>query len=140
MHGEYSWSYVQHFKDVLTKLTFLVHESRHKNWFIQGLLPLTMISLSQQVIDSPRIVLEKVMKFEDMDNYPNTNVVGDSSYSRELAQVHNKLVEITKRIEDLNTKRSSTESMVYQLHDERTSCFIIPRDERWKNCVGIWSI
>ena len=58
MQGEYTWDYAWSLIDVLTNHSFPMHDFHHKEWFIQGLLPLTKIPLSQQVIDSPGIELE----------------------------------------------------------------------------------
>ena len=69
----------------------MVHETHHKEWFIQGLLLLRRIPLSQRVMDSPITTLEKAMKFKAMDNYANSISVGASSSSGEMVQVHNKL-------------------------------------------------
>jgi hypothetical protein len=39
--GESAWEYNQIFKDVIGKLENPIHEDHQREWFIQGLLPLT---------------------------------------------------------------------------------------------------
>jgi hypothetical protein len=39
--GESSWEYNQRFKDAIGKLANPIHEDHQREWFIQGLLPLT---------------------------------------------------------------------------------------------------
>lgn len=42
---ETAWEYMQRLKDALGKLTNPLHESHQREWYIQGLLPLTKIPL-----------------------------------------------------------------------------------------------
>jgi len=43
---------MQRLKDALSKLTNPIHETHVQEWYIQGLLPLTKIPLTQQKITS----------------------------------------------------------------------------------------
>jgi hypothetical protein len=45
--GESSWEYSQKFKDVIGRLAHPIHEDHQREWYIQGLLPLTRIPLTQ---------------------------------------------------------------------------------------------
>jgi hypothetical protein len=48
--GESSWEYIHKFKDAIGRLAHPIHEEHQREWYIQGLLPLTRISLMQQRI------------------------------------------------------------------------------------------
>jgi hypothetical protein len=49
---------------VIGKLANPIHEDHQREWFIQGLLPLTCIPLTQQRIATLGEALEKSMKIE----------------------------------------------------------------------------
>jgi hypothetical protein len=48
--GESAWEYSQKFKYSIGRLVHPIHEENQIEWYIQGLLPLTWISLTQQWI------------------------------------------------------------------------------------------
>jgi hypothetical protein len=77
--GESSWEYNQRFKDAIGKLENPIHEYHQWEWFIQGLLPLTRIPLTQQRITTLGKALEKVMKIEAMEGYPE-DIAHDVTY------------------------------------------------------------
>jgi hypothetical protein len=68
--GESSWEYNQRFKDAIGKLANPIHEDHQWEWFIQGILPLTQIPLTQQWITTLGEALEHAMKIEVMVGYP----------------------------------------------------------------------
>jgi hypothetical protein len=47
-----------------------IHEDHQREWYIQGLLPLMRIALTQQQIATLTISLEQSMKIEAMEGYP----------------------------------------------------------------------
>jgi hypothetical protein len=65
--NESAWEYNQIFKDVIGKLENPIHEDHQREWFIQGLLPLTRIPLTQQRITTLGEALEQAMKIEAME-------------------------------------------------------------------------
>jgi len=48
--GLYSWEYIQNFKDVIGRIVHPIHEYHQREWYIQGLLSLMRIPLTQQRI------------------------------------------------------------------------------------------
>jgi hypothetical protein len=56
--GESTWEYNQRFKDAIGNLENPIHEDHQREWFIQGLLPLTHIPLTQQRITTLAEALE----------------------------------------------------------------------------------
>jgi hypothetical protein len=58
--GESAWEYSQKFKDVIGRLVHPIHEDHQREWYIQGLLPLMRIPLTQQWIATLTDALEQV--------------------------------------------------------------------------------
>jgi len=48
--GESSWEYSQNFKDTIGRLVYPFQEDHQREWYIQGLLHITRIPLTQQLI------------------------------------------------------------------------------------------
>jgi hypothetical protein len=46
--GEYSWEYSHKFKGAIERLAHPIHEDRQREWYIQGLLPMKIIPLTQK--------------------------------------------------------------------------------------------
>jgi hypothetical protein len=67
--GESAWEYSQKFKDAIGRLAHPIHEEHQREWYIQGLLPLTHILLTQQWIATLTDALEQSMKIEAMAGY-----------------------------------------------------------------------
>jgi hypothetical protein len=70
--GESSWEYNQKFKDSIGRLSHPIDEEHQREWYIQGLLPLTQIPLTQQWIATFTDALEQSMKIEAMAGYPGS--------------------------------------------------------------------
>jgi hypothetical protein len=64
--GETAWEYDQRFWDLMSRLTYQIHDTQHKEWFIGGLLPLTWIPLMQQRWGSQREAFKQAMRIESM--------------------------------------------------------------------------
>jgi len=85
------------------RLTFRIHDTQHKEWFIQGLLPLTRIPLMQQKIANPREALEQAMRIESMTGYPGnakTTVTGTNP-ARTSPKLRIKLLHSQRRYRSL---------------------------------------
>ena len=80
--GETTWEYAYKLIDIISRLTFKIHDTQHKEWFIGGLLPLTRIPLMQQKISTPREALEQAMWIESMAGWGTLEL-------RRLAQLLN---------------------------------------------------
>nr|KUM48137.1 hypothetical protein ABT39_MTgene5133 [Picea glauca]QHR86424.1 hypothetical protein Q903MT_gene423 [Picea sitchensis] len=50
----------------MSRLTYQIHDTQHKEWFIGGLLPLTWIPLMQQRWGSQREAFKQAMRIESM--------------------------------------------------------------------------
>ena len=57
--GESTWEYNEKFKDVIERLSHPIHEEHQREWYIQGLLPLTWIPLTQHRIATLTDALEQ---------------------------------------------------------------------------------
>ena len=68
--GKSAWEYNQKFKDTIGRLAHPIHEGHQREWYIQGLFPLTWILLTQQRIAMLTTYLEQSMKIESMAGYP----------------------------------------------------------------------
>lgn len=87
MVGEIAWEYAQGFQDLMGRLTFLIHDMQHKEWFLRGSLPLTRIPLMQQKIGTTREALEHYMRIESMEGYTGNTKVVATGEAPELSQV-----------------------------------------------------
>jgi len=85
MVGETAREYAQRFWDLMSRLTYRIHHTEHKEWFIGGRLPLIRIPLRQQRITTPREALEQATRIESMVGYPGNNHIIASGASPELA-------------------------------------------------------
>lgn len=92
---------MQRFKDVIRKLTNLIHESHKKEWYIQWLLAFTITPITQQRIATIMEALEQAMKIETGSSYPSSmkllNLMGDNS----LSHIQNQIVTLNEKIEEL---------------------------------------
>jgi hypothetical protein len=83
---ESAWEYNHKFKDDIGRLTHPIHEDHQREWYIQGLLSLTWIPLTQQSI-----------KIEAMEGYPQSlRVTRPPSYVN-LMQVQGKILTLTEK-------------------------------------------
>jgi hypothetical protein len=61
--GESAWEYnIQKFKDVIGRIAHPIQEDHQREWYIQGLLPVTRIPLMKQWITMLTEALEQSMK------------------------------------------------------------------------------
>lgn len=69
------WEYSDHqFRDKIDRLTFLINDTHHKEWFIQGLFPITKVPLMQQKIVTPGQALKQVKIIEYMVRYLSKSI------------------------------------------------------------------
>jgi hypothetical protein len=95
--GESAWEYRHKFKDVIGWLAHPIHEEYQREWYIQRLLPLTQISLTQQRIATLTDALEKSIKIEAMVGYPGSLKVTRPPTDANLAQLQGKIYISTYR-------------------------------------------
>ena len=95
--GDSTWEYAQIFRDVITRISFPIHDMNHKEWFIQGLLPLTKIPFQKQTIDSSYSSLEQAMKIEAMGNYSGGRKYATSSLTLEFSKVQNQIIAMIEK-------------------------------------------
>jgi hypothetical protein len=88
--GESSWEYSQKFKDAIGRLAHPIHEDHQREWYIQGLLPLMRIPLTQQWIATLTDALEQSMKIEAMAGYPGSLRVTRPPVDANLSQLQGK--------------------------------------------------
>jgi hypothetical protein len=105
--GESSWEYNQRFKDVIGKLANPIHEDHQWEWFIQGLLPLTWIPLTQQWITTLGEALEQAMKIEVMVGYPGSLRVIRPPNDYNIMQLQGHISSLTDKIQELTIPRES---------------------------------
>jgi hypothetical protein len=98
--GESAWEYSQKFKDAIGRLAHPIHEEHQREWYIQGLLPLTQILLTQQWIITLTDALEQSMKIEAMVGYPRSLRVTRPLADVNLAQLQGKISMLTENIQD----------------------------------------
>jgi hypothetical protein len=96
-YGESSWEYNQRFKDAIGKLENPIHEDHQQEWFIQGLLSLTQIPLTQQWITTLGEALEQVMKIEAMDGYPGILQGYETTEDTNIAQLQGHISDINRK-------------------------------------------
>lgn len=82
-------------------LTNPIHAAHQKEWFIQELLPLTRIPLTQQKIYFLTDALKQAMKIEAMVGYPGTHRVAVPTGAPDLSQVQNQIAILTEKIQEL---------------------------------------
>ena len=66
MIREIACEYAQRFRDLMGRWTFWIYDTKKKEWFIGGLLLLTIIPLMQRKIGTPKEALEQAMRSESM--------------------------------------------------------------------------
>jgi hypothetical protein len=119
--GESSWEYSHKFKYSIGRLVHPIHEEHQRKWYIQGLLPLTRIMLTQQWIATLADALEKSMKIEAMAGYLGSLRVTRPLENANLAQLQGQIISTYRegsRIDDTQTKM--IESLVYLRLHKRT--------------------
>jgi hypothetical protein len=103
--GESSWEYSQKFKVVIGSLAHPIHEDNQRECYIQGLLQLTRIPLTQQRILTLTEALEQSMKIEAMAGYPRNIRMNKPPIYSNLSQLHGKISMLTENIQELTTQR-----------------------------------
>jgi hypothetical protein len=103
--GELAWEYSHKFKDAIGRLAHPIHEEHQREWYIQGLLPLTRISLMQQRIATLTDTLEQSMKIEAMEGYPGSLRMTKPPVNVNLAQLQEKISALTEKIQELTIPR-----------------------------------
>jgi hypothetical protein len=99
--GESAWEYNQKFKYGIGRLAHPINEEHQREWYIQGLLPLTQILLMQQQIATLKNALEQSMKIEAMEGYLESLRVTKPLVDMNLAQLQGKISVLTKKIQEL---------------------------------------
>jgi hypothetical protein len=97
--GESAWEYNQKFKDSFGRLVHPIHEDHQREWYIQGLLPLTIIPLTQQRIATLTKALEQSMKIEAMAGYPGNMRMTRPPIDENLLQLQGKISTLTENIQ-----------------------------------------
>jgi hypothetical protein len=105
--GNLTWEYNQRFKYVIGKLANPIHEDHQREWFIQGLLPLTQIPLTQQWITTLGESLEHAMKIEVMVGYPGSLWVIRPPDDYNIMQLQGHISSLTDKIQELTIPRES---------------------------------
>jgi hypothetical protein len=103
--GESSWEYNQKFKDAIGRLAHPIHEDHQREWYIQGLLPLTRIPLMQQWIATLTEALEQSMKIEAMAGYPGNMRMTRPPVDANLSQLQGQISTLMENIQELTTQR-----------------------------------
>lgn len=103
--GELAWEYNQKFKDAIGRLAHPIHGEHQREWYIQGLLPLTWIPLMQQRITTLTDALEQLMKIEAMAGYPWSLRVTRPPADANLAQLQGQISTLTEKIQELTIPR-----------------------------------
>jgi hypothetical protein len=103
--GESAWEYNQKFKDAIGRLAHPIHEEHQREWYIQGLLPLTQIPLTQQRIATLTDALEQSMKIEAMAGYPGSLRITRPPVDVNLVQLQGKISTLTENIQELTIPR-----------------------------------
>jgi hypothetical protein len=85
--GESTWEYINKFKDAIGMLAHPIHEENQREWYIQGFLPLTWISLTQHRITTLTGALEQSMNIEAMEGYLGSVRVKKTPTDENLAQL-----------------------------------------------------
>lgn len=88
-------------KYAIEKLANPIHEDHQREWFIQGLLPLTQIPLTQQRITTLGEALEHAMKIEAMAGYPCTLRVTRPPDDYNIMQLQGQISDLTYKIQKL---------------------------------------
>jgi hypothetical protein len=94
-----TWEYRQKFKYAIGRLVHPIHEEHQREWYIQGLLPLTRIPLMQQWIATLTYALEQSMNIESMAGYLGSLRVTRPPKDANLAQLQWKISTLTKNIQ-----------------------------------------
>lgn len=89
----------------MRKLTFHIHETQHKEWLIQGLLPLTQIPLMQQNIDIPKEVLVQAMRIEVGCGYPRNDQGRVVQLYLGLSHAQSQIVVLIEKIKEFLTSK-----------------------------------
>ena len=76
-----------------------IHEEHQREWYIQGLLPLTRILLMQQWIATLIDALEQSMKIEAMVGYPGSLRVTKPPVDPNLVKLQGKISVLTEKIQ-----------------------------------------
>jgi hypothetical protein len=88
MEGESAWKYNHKFKYAIRSLAHPIHEDHQREWYIQGLLPLKRINLTQQWIATLTDALEHSLKIESMETYPENLRMTMPPVDANLSQIH----------------------------------------------------
>jgi hypothetical protein len=76
-----------------------------REWYIQGLLPLTRIPLTQHRIAMLTDTLEQSMKIGAMEGYPRSLRVTEPPVDVNLAQIQGQISALTEKIQELTIPR-----------------------------------
>jgi hypothetical protein len=97
--GESSWEYNQNIKDSIGRLTHPIQEYHKREWYIQGLLPLPIIPLTQQWIATLAEAFEQWMKIEAMTGYPRSIRMTRPPVDANLLQIQGKILVLIENIQ-----------------------------------------
>jgi hypothetical protein len=75
-----------------------IHEENQREWYIQGLLPLTHIPLTQHWITTLTDALEQLMKIEAMEGYPKRLRVTQPPVDVNLVKLQGKISTLIENI------------------------------------------
>lgn len=74
-------------------MSYPINANHEWDWFINALLSLTRMSLTQQNIDTLKDALEKETRIEAMEGYPHEHWGGPVSNNPTLVGLHHKIAD-----------------------------------------------
>jgi hypothetical protein len=99
--GESAWEYIQNFKYAIGGLAHPIHKEHQREWYIQGLFPLTWILLMQQLIATLTNALEQSMNIEAMEGYPMSLTVNQPPIDANLVQLQGQISTLIENIQEM---------------------------------------